>query len=716
VEAGQKVLVATVGSTVYPSKGEPFKISKSKIRGEVSEGMICAEDELGLGNSHAGIMVLPPTCETGKKANVYFPVYTDYLIEIGLTANRGDAASHLGVARDLRALTQCTINMPETALTAHTGSPKPVSVTIEDTEGCLRYSGIRVSGVQVKESPEWMKNRLKVIGLTPINNIVDATNYVLHELGQPLHAFDADKLSGQQIIVRKVPPGTKFITLDKTERKLNGQECMICDAEKPLAIGGVFGGLDSGISESTREIFIESACFKPVSIRKTAKFHGLNTDASFRFERGTDPNMTIDALKRVTRLILEIAGGEVSSEIVDSYPMKIGNEVVELSIDRFNCLIGQVIPLDEVKRILVALDIAITAETPSSLTLSVPPYRSDVKREVDVAEEILRIYGLNRIAIPSQIRSAIVFSEDEPQYKLRNKLSDYLSACGFLEIINNSLTKSAYYTGEELKHAVHILNPLSNDLDIMRMSMLFGGLESIQHNRNRKATNLKFYEFGYTYFHEAGKYTEIAHFSLLLCGMKHSEGWNSPQKPVSYFTLKTVLLNMLEKSGIPNLTFEYANNNSRLDHYTTILSDGKVLADFGTVKLEIAAAFDCDDTVYFADLNWKNMAELSLQSPFRLKPVSPFPHVRRDLALLLERSVHYTEIEKIVLGAEPKLIRNITVFDVYEGDKIEQGKKSYAISFILQDEQKTLTEAEIDGVMTKLIRKLEKDLGATLRS
>ena len=717
VEAGQKVLVAIVGTTVHPTKGEPFKINKSKIRGEVSEGMICAEDELSLGESHDGILVLPNEYIVGAKAIEYFPVYKDFLLEIGLTANRGDAASHIGVARDLKALTNSEVRSSQ--YTVHgqkTVNSHPITVNIIDGEGCLRYSGISISNITVKESPDWIKNKLKVIGVSPINNIVDATNYVLHELGQPLHAFDADKIAGQKIIVKKAEAGSTFTTLDKTERKLNGLECMICDAEKPLAIGGVFGGLDSGINAQTKNIFIESAYFDSVSIRKAAKFHGLSTDASFRFERGTDPNNTLLALNRVVQIILDIAGGEISSEIIDIYPNKIENALIEFSIDRFNKLIGQIIPLDDVKRILTALEIIITKETATHLSLSVPPYRVDVYREADIAEEILRIYGLNKIEISSHVNSVITFSDDVPKYQLRNKIADYLSDIGFLELVNNSLTKSSYYTQEELTKAVKILNPLSKDLDIMRMSMLYSGLETVQYNRNRKETDLKLYEFGYTYTTEGDKYIEVPHFSIFLCGMKQEESWIAPQKPVDYFTMKGVLESVLRKAGIKKYSFEYNNQHSQISEYTTIHSNGKLLVEFGIVDEKIASKFDVNDEVYYADINWSMVLEVASQSIFKLEPISPFPAVRRDLALLLNKEVMYGDIEKIAYKVEPKLLRSMNVFDVYDGDKIESGKKSYAVSFNLQDFEKTLTDIEIDVVMNKMIKQFEKELGATLRS
>ncbi|MFI5220793.1 MAG: phenylalanine--tRNA ligase subunit beta [Bacteroidia bacterium] len=725
VEAGQKVLVATIGAKLYPSKGEPFQIQKTKIRGEASEGMICAEDELGLGDSHSGIMVLSPDLQTGKKASEYFSVYSDVVFEIGLTPNRGDAASHLGVARDLKAITNEELRIGNYKLPQTTNNlsneasaklyKQTTNISIEDHEGCLRYSGISISGVSVKESPDWLKHRLKAIGTSPINNIVDATNYVLHELGQPLHAFDADKISGNQIIVKKLSPGIKFVTLDKVERRLSGSECMICDAEKPLAMAGIFGGMESGINERTTTIFIESAYFHPVSVRKTAKHHGLNTDASFRFERGTDPNITIKALERVTQLILEIAGGEVSSEVFDVYPKKIENARIEFSLQRFKNLIGQEIPVDETKRILKALEIEILDELNNKLVLSVPPYRVDVKREADVAEEILRIYGLNKIEIPESVKSAIVFSDDEPAYKMKDKVSDYLSSIGFYELVNNSLSRSAYYEEAELKHAVKILNPLSSDLDVMRMTMLFSGLENIQHNANRKIQDMFLYEFGYTYLENEKKTEQVPHISLFLSGMKEKENWHLKQTPVTYFTIKAVLEKVLEKCGIAKVEWNFGTTNPYLSNATQIVSGKKLVAEFGTVKNEITSKFDINGSVYFADILWENLLQVQKENKFRLMPVSAFPSVRRDLALVLDKKVTYAEIKKIAWQNSSGLIREMNVFDVYEGEKIGADKKSYAISFVLQHDEKTLTDSEIDSVMNKLVKQLEQKLSASLR-
>lgn len=712
VAAGQKVLVAIVGCTVHPTKGEPFEIKKSKIRGEVSEGMICAEDELGLGESHDGILVLPNGYEIGAPATKYFENYSDYLIEIGLTANRGDAASHLGVARDLRAVTNAAIQTSNFEI-PQVNADK-ISVSIEDSD-CIRYSGVSVSGVKVAESPAWLQNRLRVIGLSPINNIVDVTNYVMHELGQPLHAFDAANLAGQKIVVRKVNAGTKFTTLDKTERVLTGNECMICDGEKPVAIGGVFGGLDSGINNNTTEIFIESATFNPASVRKTAKHHGLSTDASFRYERGTDVEITIKALARAVELITEIAGGEVSSKVVDVYPTQVTPAEVDFNLDKFYRLIGQHIELAEVKRILLALDFTIIKESNESLYLSVPTYRTDVTRHADVAEEVLRIYGLNNIEIPTRVTSSISNSAENAQFALRNKLSDYLTDNGFNEMLNNSITKSAYYTEETLQNAVKLLNPLSSDLDVMRLSMLYNGLEVLQYNRNRKATDMHLYEFGKTYIKTNNGYSEQMHLSLFMLGKQQGESWHGAAKANTYYTIKSLIVNILKKAGIKK-TDIVTDSNGTLLNQTTINSQQKVLVVFGGVDAKTRKQFDLTDDVWFADFNWDNLCELSMGSTLKLQAISTFPAVRRDLALVLDKKSTYAEIEKIARKTEQQLLKEMNVFDVYEGDKIAQGKKSYAISFILQNTEKTLTDEEIETTMNKLIKQFEKELGATLRA
>lgn len=720
VAAGQTVLVATVGATVYPGKGEPFKINKSKIRGEVSEGMICAEDELSLGLSHDGIMVLPDSYAVGKPASDYFEVYEDWIFEIGLTANRGDAASHLGVARDLRALLNRNLYPTGYKLSFPAEKPLP-QVIIEDTEGCKRYTGILLSGITVAESPQWMKDKLRSIGLNPINNIVDATNYVLHETGQPLHAFDWERVDGRKIVVKKAVARTRFTTLDKVERTLKGHECMITDGEKALAIAGVFGGLDSGISENTRQVFLESAYFSPQSVRKTAKAHGLSTDASFRFERGTDPNGTVAALNQLARLILDTAGGELASQLVDVYLEKVPHTTIDFSIATSNALIGKNIDKDEIVRILTALEIEIAADEGDLLRLSVPPYRSDVTRAADITEEILRIHGLNNIEIGTSIKSTIALSEAENVAHLKNKLAGFLSANGFNEIMNNSLTRSAYYTEEENKNAVALLNPLSNELDILRPDMLFGMLEAIQYNANRKMPDVKFYEFGKVYkrTHEAANsvagYQEQMQLVLAMSGAYQQENWTAANRKTNYFDLKKAVESLLKLSGLNKYNVS-ENEAPRMQQLSQISFSGSTIVSFGCVSADVAKQFDMDNEVWYACIDFDRMVSLSQQQKFRLKPVSVFPAVRRDLALLLDAAVTYGTLENIARKTEPSLLREINAFDVYTGDKIEKGKKSYALSFVLQDDHKTLTDAEIEGVMKKLVVAFEKEAGAVLRS
>jgi len=739
VAAGQKVLVATVGATLFPSKGDSFKISKSKIRGEVSEGMICAEDEIGLGESHDGILILPNEFEVGKPASEYFKVYNDYVFEIGLTANRGDAASHLGTARDLRAIGNWQLAKSNEQIDRDfklveipfiinklpaASSQQPVAVSIEYSEGCKRYTGLSISNIEVKSSPEWLQNRLKAIGINPINNIVDATNYVLHELGQPLHAFDADKISGNKIIVKKAVEGNKFTTLDKVERTLKGHECLICDGEKPLAIAGVFGGLDSGISTNTKNIFIESAYFDAATIRKAAKGHGLSTDASFRYERGTDPNITVDAIKRLANLIIEIAGGNISSAIIDIYPTKIENIIIEFSLTKSNQLIGKEIEKKRVIEILQALDIEILEDKGEILSISIPPYRSDVTRQADVTEEILRIYGLNNIEIGNDIKSTISFNETENKVKLKNNIADYLSANGFNEIATNTLTKSAYYSEVELQNAVKILNPLSSDLDIMRLSMLPNVLEALQYNNNRKLSNLKFFEFGKTYYKgaktEAGginlleNYVEQSHLILALTGTIENESWTNNNKLSSYFILKGFVQNIFAKSKINKLDFLNIEH-PQFDFAIGVIYQKKQVAIIGEINKTLTSNFDLNSSVFFADINIDLLIELNKTEKIVIKSVPVFPTVRRDLALLIDEAINYTQLEKIALKTESNLIKKVNVFDVYKGDKIEKGKKSYALSFMLQDENKTLTDEEIETVMSKIIKNFEKETGAILR-
>ncbi|MCU0441043.1 MAG: phenylalanine--tRNA ligase subunit beta [Bacteroidia bacterium] len=716
VAVGQKVLVATVGSKIYPTQGEPFTINKSKIRGEVSEGMICAEDELGLGESHAGIMVLPIDCEVGKNANTYFPTYSDYTIEIGLTANRGDAASHLGVARDLRAVTGIPIQLPEIS-SQIPDTVCPITITLNDTD-CKRYAGLVIEGVMVKPSPSWLQNKLKTIGLNPINNIVDATNYVLHTLGQPLHAFDLAKISGQSIIVQKAAKGTRFVTLDKVERTLLGHELMICDSQKPLAIAGVFGGLDSGITENTSAIFVESAYFDAASIRKTAKAHGLSTDASFRYERGTDPEMVVYALKLVAQLIVSLSGGSITSGISDIYPTPIAPINLPFSVQRFTKLIGQDIPLETIKTILTNLDIQVKEDsTADLLNLVIPAYRSDVTREADIAEEILRIYGLNQIAIPAQVKSSVTPTADDFNYQLRNRAANFLSNSGFYELVSNSLSKSAYYTDIEQSQTVVLRNPLSQDLDTLRFDMLYSGLETLQYNHNRKVQHMKCFELGYTYQKIGDKFTETPHLTLWMYGNHRIANWNTAAEPMAFHNLKAVVLKLLKHLGIPEkLDIDYDATHKHLYQAVSISKSKHELVTFGIVKPEIAEHFDLNDPVFVADFNWSSIRKTVAEKQLKFKPISAYPHVRRDLALLIEEHVSYAQIEKIAYKTVPNKLQSMDAFDVYQGDKIQSGKKSYAISFVLQDNEKTLTDAEIDQTMSALIHAFEKELGATLRA
>jgi phenylalanyl-tRNA synthetase beta chain len=716
VAVGQKVLVATIGSKIYPSTGEPFTIQKSKIRGEVSEGMICAEDELGLGNSHEGILVLPNDCEVGKLALTYFPVYDDHLIEIGLTANRGDAASHWGVARDVRAVTGNQLQLPETTISIPS-HPSPITIQLNDSD-CKRYAGLVVEGVTVKPSPQWLQNKLKTIGLSPINNIVDATNYILHSLGQPLHAFDLASIIGNTIVVQKLPAGTPFTTLDKVERKLLGHELMICDTEKPLAIAGVFGGLHSGITPNTKSIFIESAYFDAASIRKTAKAHALNTDASFRYERGTDPEMVVTALIQVAQLILEVAGGTLTSNLIDLYPTQIEPVQLSFSIERFTKLIGQPIPLQQIKSILSNLDIQIGEHsTELVLELTIPAYRSDVTREADVAEEILRIYGLNQIEIPTQVKSSVTPTADDSNYQLRNRAGNFLSNSGFYELTSNSLTKSAYYTEEERQSTITLLNPLSQDLDTLRYEMIFSGLEALQYNNNRKVQHLKFFESGYTYQKVEGNYIEKPHLTLWMYGNHQLGNWNNIAEPTTIYHLKSIVTRLLKHLGIGEpLVTSYEMPHRYLYQTVCISANEGELVTYGIVLPEIASRFDLEGPVFMADFNWKHVRSLASKKQLKYKPISAYPFVRRDLALLIDENITYAQIEKIAHETVSKKLLSMDAFDVYQGDKIEQGKKSYAISFVLQDNDKTLTDADIDQTMSSLVKAFQKQLGASLRS
>ena len=727
VEAGQKVVVATIGATVYPVTGEPFQIKKSKIRGALSDGMICAEDEIGLGRSHAGILVLNSSAKVGTSAKEYFKIEDDYILEIGLTPNRSDAASHIGVARDLAAVINgcknqdARIKMPSVENFSVDNESLKIEVIIEDTDACPRYSGVTISGVEVKDSPEWLQTRLKSIGLKPINNIVDATNFVLHELGQPLHAFDADKTTGNKVVVKKMQQGTKFTTLDGTERELSSNDLMICNAEEGMCIAGVFGGLKSGINAETKNIFLESAYFNSVSIRKTSRLHGLKTDASFRFERGADPNITVYALKRAALLIKEIAGGKISSSVVDVYPKAIENFKIDFSYSNCERLIGKALSKEIIKNILRDLKIEIEKETETCLQLSVPPFKADVTREVDVIEEILRVYGYNNVEIPSLLRSSISYSTKPDAEKAKNTISDLLTAKGFTEIMCNSLTAEKYseLLGEKEKAKnVHILNPLSSDLNVMRQTLLFNGLEMIAHNINRKNPDLKFYEFGKTYhLSDSGdwKYMEKNRFSILVTGRKQSENWNTNADNANFFQLKGMVESVFRKLGIEAKEVT-AENNSQLFSYSTVYeSVKKKVVEFGGVKKSVLKKLDIDQEVFYADFDWDEILNQVKKVSVKYTEVPVYPSVRRDLALLVDKQVRYADIKELALKTERNLLKEVNLFDVYEGKNLEPGKKSYAVSFIIQDEKATLNDKTISKVMEKVAATLKENLGATIR-
>ena len=722
VAAGQKVLVATVGATLYDDKGEGFKIKKGKIRGEESCGMICAEDELGLGDSHEGILVLDEKIKAGIPAAQVFNIETDYVFEIGLTPNRSDAMSHFGVARDLRAgLIQNDLNLelisPSVSDFHVDERTLRFDVEVEDKDLVPRYCGITITDIEVKESPEWIKNRLKAIGITPKNNIVDITNYVLHELGQPLHAFDAQKIKGNKIIVKTLEEGTKFTTLDEVERTLSADDIMICDAdENPLCIGGVFGGLKSGVTNNTTSIFLESAFFNPVSIRKTAKRHGLNTDASFRFERGIDINCTKYALKRAALLIEEYAGGKLASDISDFYPIKIDDFQVFLSYENAYRLIGQEIPKEKIKNILASLEIKINSETAGGLGLTIPSYRTDVQREADIIEEILRVYGYNNIEFSNKLNTSITF-DDTKETKIENITANQLTALGFNETMANSLTKPEYNVlseniNDEAK--VAMLNPLSNDLAVMRQSMLFSGLESVAYNLNRKNSALKFYEFGKTYHKYADTYQEDKHLTLFVTGNRTKESWKTKAINSDFFYVKGVITAVLERLGIQNLKASPIKNDVFSEGIS--LGLGKIkLVEFGVVKRSILKEFGIKQEVLFADFSWDTVLKFSGKKNVKVSSLTKFPAVKRDLALLLPTKTEFKEVYNLAFQSERKLLKEVDLFDVYEGDNLPEGKKSYAVSFVLQDETKTLEDKQIDKIMQKLQQSFEKNLEAVLR-
>ncbi|TKC07082.1 phenylalanine--tRNA ligase subunit beta [Pedobacter frigoris] len=712
VAQGQKVVVATVGTAVHPNEGEPFKINKSKIRGEVSEGMICAEDEIGLGVSHDGIMVLPEDTVVGTAAKAYFNLEDDYLFEIGLTPNRADAASHLGVARDLAAYFRADLQMPDIASFKTANENLVIEVKVEDTAACPRYSSVSITGVTVKSSPDWLQDKLKVIGIRPINNIVDITNYVLHDLGQPLHAFDADKIKGGKVLVKKCAEGTPFVTLDGVERKLGVEDLMICNAEEPMCIAGVFGGIQSGVSETTTNIFLESAYFNSVSVRKTSKRHGLKTDASFRFERGTDPDMTVVALKRAAMLIQELAGGVISSSVSDIYPEPVKPFDVAVSYSNINKLIGANIPDAEIKAIIVALGIDVVTETAEGLELKVPSFKVDVTRECDVTEEVLRIYGYNNIEIPSKINASLSYSNKPDREQTQHVIADMLTANGYLEIWCNSLTKGSYSKNPE--EAVQILNPLSSDLNVMRQELLMPALESVAYNLNRKSADIKFYEFGKTYHLSGGKYVERPRLLIVLSGAVQSEQWNHKPAQVSFYNLKSAVDAVISRLGISNYQSEELKDENFAYGLKYFRAD-KAIVSFGAVTTADRKKADIDKDVYYADFDWALLLDIVRKNKIVNREVPKYPAVRRDLSMLVDTAVTFDELKTIAFKTEKKLVKNVQVFDVYVGDKLPEGKKSYALNFTLQDEEQTLTDKQIDAVMQKIIYNLAQTAKAEIR-
>ncbi len=733
--AGLKVLCATVGAVLYPNGGdEEFKIKRSKIRGVESLGMLCAEDELGIGPSHEGIVELPADAPVGMAAREYLRVEDDYLIEIGLTPNRVDAASHIGVARDLAAYLRSRgerteVKWPDVSAFAVDNHDLPVAIRVENHEACPRYVGVTVSGCKIGPSPEWMQNCLRAAGINPKNNLVDITNFVLFELGQPLHAFDAAKIEGREVVVRTCAEGTPFVTLDGVERKLMDKDLMICSAERPMCIAGVFGGLDSGISETTTDVFIESAYFNPVWVRKTAKRFGLNTDSSFRFERGIDPNLQVYAAKRAALLMKELAGGSISSEITDICPVPAADFVFDISFARINALIGKEIPQQTVRTILAALEVKILSEHEGRLTVAVPPYRVDVQREADLIEDILRIYGYNNVEIPARVRSTLSYAPKPDRSKLMNLAADFLTDNGFTEIMSNSLTKGAYYEGLAAcppERCVRIINPLSADLNVMRQTLLFNMLEAVCLNINHKNGDLKLYEFGNCYFYDEAKRTEENHLAayseeyrlaIAVTGVTTPQSWNTKPEKASFFTLRAVAEKLLRRFGIDIYALKSEPTQSDLfAEGLTMSLNGKELLQIGVVSGKLRRLTDVKQEVYYLEMNFDALVRSTKKHRIAAEELSKFPEVKRDLALLVDRDVTFAALRSVALATERKLLKNVSLFDVYEGDKLPEGKKSYALSFILEDKTRTLDDKTIERVMANLTRQFEQQCGAQVRS
>ncbi len=732
VAAGQKVPVATVGTVV--SKGDQsIEITKSKIRGEFSEGMICAEDELGLGTGHEGILVLDPDAKPGTPASEYFRVVKDTVYEIGLTPNRIDSGSHFGVARDLAAYLNLNMGIDHKAIMPSVSDFKPDSnsrryeVIVENTTDCPRYTGITISNVTIAESPEWLKNRLRAIGLNPISNVVDITNFVQHEIGQPLHAFDADKITGKRVIIKNLPEKTRFVTLDETERELSARDLMICNSEEGMCIAGVFGGIKSGVISSTKNIFLESAHFNPVSIRKTSKRHGLQTDASFRFERGTDPNITVWALKRAALLMKELTGGQISSDVIDVYPEKIQNARVEVSYRNIERLIGKKIGKDTVRRILVLLDIVILKEEGDVLSLEVPAYRVDVKQEADVIEEILRIYGYNNVEINSHVNSTLTYTEKPDKELVVNRVSDLLSSNGFSEIMCNSLNPATWYEQSNdfnADHLVRLANPLSSDLNAMRQSLLYGGLNSVLWNINRQNTDLKLYEFGNCYFRMnstrqvplVDDFNEKISLDLFISGRTSKESWNSKTNPTDFFHIKSATEMIFTRLGIKLRLM--ANGESIKKYFTesiTYTFNNKLVAEAGKISKSYLEQFDINQEVYYSHIEWDYVLKIISNNFISFQELPKYPSARRDLAILLDKEYKFSQIREIAFKTEKNLLQEVGLFDVYESESLGKNKKSYAVSFILRDDLKTLTDKTIDNIMKSLVKAFETELGARIR-
>ena len=731
VAAGQKVIVADLGCVLYDGDKE-FVIKKSKLRGVESLGMICAEDEIGVGTSHDGIIVLPEDAVVGTPAAEYYNLESDWLIEVDITANRADALSHWGVARDLYAWLkqngyQTAQHKPVVDNFVVDNHDLPIDVVIENTEACKRYACVSVTDCEVKESPEWLKNKLTTIGLRPINNIVDITNYVMMALGQPLHCFDADMVTGHKIVVKTMPEGTPFQTLDGEEHKLSDRDLAICNAEEPMCIAGVFGGKGSGTYETTKNVVLESAYFHPTWIRKSARRHGLSTDASFRFERGVDPNGTVDALKYAALLCKELAGGKVSMEIKDVYPEKMENAKVTLNFNYVHSLIGKEIPVETIKNICESLEMKILSENAEALELEIPGYRVDVQRPCDVVEDILRIYGYNNVEIPTQLKSSLVIKGDEDQkHKLANLVSEQLVGAGFNEILNNSLTKAAYYEETGTDNLVYIMNPLSSDLNVMRGTLLYGGLESIEHNAKRKNGNCRFFEFGNVYQFSPEKknddnpmqaYQEQNHMALWLTGKRVEGSWAHQDEDTSYAELDAYVQNILARIGVqPGMLVRKKSENTIFSNGLTIENrGGKKLIEMGVLTKKLQRKFDIDTPVYYAELNWTALMKVIRKQKVLYTEIAKYPAVSRDLALLIDKNVEFAQIEEIARQTEKKLLKKVELFDVYEGDKLPAGKKSYAVNFILQDAEKTMGDKQIEAIMNKLINNLKQKLNAELR-